>query len=104
MQIRISQSKGKKDRYSILAPNVLKLLRNYVKEYQPNTYLFEGQSGGKYSNASVHTFIRQWYGYSFYTRAAWTSTYFNHSNIHPCNYAKYERGEKPHRAYYSLIE
>ena len=59
MQIRISQSKGKKDRYSILAPNVLTLLRNYVKEYQPNAYLFEGQSGGKYSSASVQSLMRK---------------------------------------------
>ena len=59
MQIRISQSKGHKDRYTILAPNVLKLLRSYVKEYQPNTYLFEGQSGGKYSSASVQSLMRK---------------------------------------------
>ncbi|UBM59477.1 site-specific integrase [Marinilongibacter aquaticus] len=50
MQIRIHQGKGKKDRYTMLAPNVLNMLRNYVKEYSPKQYLFEGQNGGKYSS------------------------------------------------------
>ena len=59
MQIRISQSKGKKGWYAILAPNVLKLLRYYVKEYEPNTYLFEDQCGGKYSSASVQRLMRK---------------------------------------------
>ena len=59
MQIRISQSKGKKGWYAILAPNVLKLLRYYVKEYEPNTYLFEDQCGGKYSSASVQCLMRK---------------------------------------------
>jgi len=59
MQIRISQSKGKKDRYSILSAKVLRLLRVYVKEYQPKEYLFEGQSGGKYSASSVQTLMRR---------------------------------------------
>jgi len=42
MQIRINQGKGQKDRYSILSEKVLKLLREYVKEIQPNEYFFEG--------------------------------------------------------------
>jgi len=59
MQIHIKQAKGKKDRYTILAPNVLDLLRNYVKEYAPNEFLFEGQNGGKYSSASVQNLMRK---------------------------------------------
>ena len=59
MQIRISQAKGKKDRYSILAPNVLEQLRNYVKQYSPKDFLFEGQNGGKYSSASVQSLMRK---------------------------------------------
>lgn len=58
MQIRIEQAKGKKDRYSILSPKVLKLLRDYVKEYKPEVYLFEGQNGGKYSSSSVQQLMR----------------------------------------------
>ncbi len=59
MQIRIQQAKGKKDRYSILSPKVLELLRNYVAEYKPKEYLFEGQYGGKYSSASVQQLMRR---------------------------------------------
>ncbi len=59
MQIRISNAKGKKDRYTLLAPNVLDLLRIYVKEYKPKEYLFEGQNGGKYSSASVQNLMRK---------------------------------------------
>ncbi|HKI47627.1 MAG TPA: tyrosine-type recombinase/integrase [Balneolales bacterium] len=59
MQIRIAQAKGKKDRYTILSPKVLDLLRIYVKEYKPDVYLFEGQKGGKYSSASIQNLMRQ---------------------------------------------
>ncbi|UBM60979.1 tyrosine-type recombinase/integrase [Marinilongibacter aquaticus] len=59
MQIRIHQGKGKKDRYTMLAPNVLNMLRNYVKEYSPKQYLFEGQNGGKYSSSSVQNLMRK---------------------------------------------
>lgn len=38
MQIRITQAKGKKDRYSLLSPKVLELLRKYVTEYKPKEY------------------------------------------------------------------
>ncbi|MCH2451360.1 MAG: site-specific integrase [Gracilimonas sp.] len=59
MQIRIEQAKVKKDRYSILSPKVLELLRDYVKEYKPKKYLFEGQKGGKYSSSSVQQLMRR---------------------------------------------
>jgi site-specific recombinase XerD len=59
MQIRISQAKGKKDRYSILSPKVLELLRQYVTEYKPELYLFEGQNGGKYSSSSIQSLMRK---------------------------------------------
>ena len=59
MQIRIHQGKGQKDRYSILSKKVLKLLREYAKEYQPNEYLFEGQGGGKYSASSIQALMRK---------------------------------------------
>lgn len=59
MQIRIHQAKGKKDRYSVLASSVLKLLREYVKDYQPKEFLFEGQNGGKYSASSIQNLMRK---------------------------------------------
>ena len=59
MQIRIDQAKGKKDRYSVLAPSVLQLLRDYVKVYKPKEFLFEGQNGGKYSASSIQNLMRR---------------------------------------------
>jgi len=35
MQIRIKQSKGKKDRYILLSKKTLLILRQYFKEYKP---------------------------------------------------------------------
>ncbi|MCH2449344.1 MAG: site-specific integrase [Gracilimonas sp.] len=59
MQIRIENGKGQKDRYSILSKKVLQLLREYVREYQPNEYLFEGQGGGQYSSSSIQALMRR---------------------------------------------
>lgn len=39
-QIWIEQGKEKKDRYTLLSPKTLALLRTYFKEYQPKEYLF----------------------------------------------------------------
>jgi integrase/recombinase XerD len=59
MQIRIEQSKGKKDRYTLLSPKSLALLRQYFKEYKPKTYLFEGQNGEQYSTRSIQAFLHE---------------------------------------------
>lgn len=53
MQVLISQSKGKKDRYVNLPESLLHLLRKYYIQYKPKYYLFEGQNSGKYSVRSV---------------------------------------------------
>ena len=42
MTIRVVQGKGRKDRYTILAPRLLENLRQYWKQYHPKEYLFEG--------------------------------------------------------------
>ncbi|SMO66019.1 tyrosine-type recombinase/integrase [Solitalea koreensis] len=43
-QIRIEQSKGKKDRYTLLSEKMLNVLRAYYLEYKPAHWLFEGFS------------------------------------------------------------
>ena len=43
MQVRVVQGKGKKDRYSILTPKALHLLRIYYKIERPRAFLFESQ-------------------------------------------------------------
>ncbi len=59
MQIRIQQGKGQKDRYSILSAKVLEMLREYVKEFHPKEFLFEGQDGGPYSASSIQALMRK---------------------------------------------
>lgn len=59
MQIRVEQSKGKKDRYTLLSPKTLAILRNYVKTYHPHEYLFEGIEGGQYSVRSIQAFFAE---------------------------------------------
>ena len=59
MQIRVSQAKGKKDRYSILSPKLLGLLRIYFTTYKPKLWLFEGQTGAQYSTRSIQAIMRE---------------------------------------------
>ncbi len=53
MLIKVTQSKGKKDRYVGLSHHMLKLLRQYYIMYKPKQYLFEGSNGKQYSAESV---------------------------------------------------
>jgi integrase/recombinase XerD len=45
--------KGAKDRCTILSPRVWALLRTYVEIYRPVEWVFEGSTGGQYSDRSV---------------------------------------------------
>lgn len=58
MQIRIEQSKGKKDRYAKLSVKFSIILDRYIKEYEPADFVFEGASGGEYSASSIQNIIR----------------------------------------------
>jgi site-specific recombinase XerD len=58
MQIRIQQSKGKKDRYTLLSVKTLEILRKYFMEHKPKEWLFEGQTGEKYSTRSIQNILR----------------------------------------------
>jgi integrase/recombinase XerD len=42
MVIRLRQAKGQKDRYTMLSPRLLKILRQYWKADRPTQYLFPG--------------------------------------------------------------
>ena len=57
--IQIKCAKGKKDRITKLAKSIIPLLRQYLDEYKPSYYLFEGQTGGKYSERSVEDLLHQ---------------------------------------------
>lgn len=53
MMIRIKDSKGNKDRQTLLSKKALDDLRAYFRVYRPKTYLFEGRNGKQYSPQSV---------------------------------------------------
>ncbi len=55
----IKAAKGKKDRQSLLSPLLLKVLRQYYREYKPSYWLFEGQSGEQYSASSLAKVFRR---------------------------------------------
>jgi len=59
MVIHINGTKGKKDRISLLSNNLLQLLRQYYREYKPKKYLFEGQTGGRYSPTSIANILKK---------------------------------------------
>lgn len=58
MLIRIKMAKGKKDRHTLLSPMFLTLLREYYKAYKPKVYLFEGQTGERYTNSSAQQVLK----------------------------------------------
>ncbi len=49
----IYKGKGRKDRISILAETTFRYIHEYIEEYKPKYWLFEGQKGEQYSAGSV---------------------------------------------------
>ena len=58
MLILIEAAKGKKDRYTLLSNTLLKDLRDYYKQWKPETYIFEGAYGKQYSAQSVGQIVK----------------------------------------------
>jgi site-specific recombinase XerD len=58
MQIRVTQSKGKKDRYTKLSNKFLGVLDTYLDKYQPREWLFEGVGSGTYSTRSIQNIVK----------------------------------------------
>jgi len=48
MVIRVEQAKGQKDRYTMLSPKLLEVLRNWWRREKPRTWLFPGRLPGRY--------------------------------------------------------
>ncbi|RIV30368.1 integrase [Flagellimonas lutimaris] len=59
MLIHIKGGKGKKDRYTLLSPSFLKILREYYKQFRPKEYLFQGQKALKYSASSAQSVLKK---------------------------------------------
>ncbi len=59
MQIRIRQAKGAKDRYVILSPVLLDLLRTYYSLYKPKDFLFPSQMSEQISDRTVQSIFKK---------------------------------------------
>jgi len=58
MQIRVKQSKGKKDRYAKLSSRFLIIFDQYIEKYRPIDFVFEGATGGEYSSSSLQSIMK----------------------------------------------
>ncbi|MCP3932122.1 MAG: tyrosine-type recombinase/integrase, partial [Bacteroidetes bacterium] len=58
-QIFVHDAKGKKDRMTVLSDKMKVFLKKYLTEYEPDYWLFEGQTGGMYSTLSVQNILRR---------------------------------------------
>ena len=60
MVIKITQGKGNKDRYTVLANKALMLLRQYYRSYRPVDWLFPGEPSSKHiSERSVELVFKK---------------------------------------------
>jgi site-specific recombinase XerD len=57
--LNIREGKGNVDRMVPIAAKVWEKISGYLKTYNPKVYLFEGQTGGKYSVESVYSVFKQ---------------------------------------------
>jgi len=58
MLIRVNQGKGMKDRVTLLSVKLLEMLLKYYRQYHPREFLFEGVSGGRYSERSIQNVLK----------------------------------------------
>ncbi|MEP2936740.1 MAG: tyrosine-type recombinase/integrase [Gilvibacter sp.] len=59
-QIFIRNSKGRKDRYVVMAEHFVPVMSNYYNTYRPAVYFIEGtRAGTRYSAASVRKFLKR---------------------------------------------
>jgi integrase/recombinase XerD len=57
--LNIREGKGNVDRMVPIAAKIWEKITGYIKTYHPKVYLFEGQTGGKYSVESVYSVFKQ---------------------------------------------
>jgi site-specific recombinase XerD len=57
-EIRIFAQKGQKERISLMAESLKIWLKEYLIIYKPKNFLFEGATGGRYSETSVNNILK----------------------------------------------
>jgi len=55
----IRGGKGHKDRQTVLSQNLVPMLEQYLKEFKPGFWLFEGRAGERYSASSLQQVFKQ---------------------------------------------
>lgn len=65
MLILVRNGKGNKSRYVKLSDNCLNIINDYIDEYKPVEFLFEGQSGGKYTKSSCNNLVKKHIGIQY---------------------------------------
>jgi site-specific recombinase XerD len=58
MVFNIREGKGLKDRQMPLSQQLSDLINNYISQYNPKEYLFNGQFGLQYTNSSVNSLLK----------------------------------------------
>jgi site-specific recombinase XerD len=58
-QIHIRRGKGKKDRYVGMSRHLAPVIKRYIMEYGPDTYLLNGQNGLQYTASSVRKVLQK---------------------------------------------
>jgi len=58
--IFVRHGKGGKDRVVPVSNNLIQDLREYYRQYRPESFLFEGQNGGRYSSTSVQNICKKY--------------------------------------------
>lgn len=61
MQVRVVHGKGKKDRFTILSPKALELLRFYYQLHKPSTFMFEpsGKKNTPLSDTTLNIIVKR---------------------------------------------
>ncbi len=57
--MHIQSAKGAKDRYVPIPKQMILVLRQYIKAYNPRFYVFEGQNGGMYTAVSARQVLKR---------------------------------------------
>lgn len=57
--IYVRAGKGKKDRVTLLSKVAYLYMEEYIKQYQPKQWLFQGRTGDQYSSRSVNQIIKR---------------------------------------------
>jgi integrase/recombinase XerD len=55
----VSRAKGRKDRMVMMGEQMSVLLRNYILQFRPQQYLFNGRAGMKYTQTSVRAVLQK---------------------------------------------